>query len=261
MGEDRPLDRTEDFKELHLDDTFEFSCHPGMACFNACCRDLNQFLTPYDILRLKGNQKLTSQRFLERYTLRHIGPRSGLPIVALKMVHEENLRCPFVSPQGCTVYEDRPGSCRTYPLGRMARRKPNGRGSEESYFLIKEAHCLGFDESRQWTVRDWKRDQELSIYNKMNDLVMEILALKNRSGKDRLSQSENDVFCMAFYDLDRFRDFTFEKRLWQGCEDPEDALEAIQEDDVALLRFAIEWIKGAVFGGSGNVKLDRAVSS
>jgi Fe-S-cluster containining protein len=190
-----------------------------------------------------------------------MGPRSGLPVVSLKMVYEENLRCPFVSPEGCTVYEDRPGSCRTYPLGRMAREKPNRHGSEESYFLIKEAHCLGFEESREWTVREWKSDQELGIYNEMNDLVMKVLAQKNRSGRKRLTHSENDLFCMAFYDLGRFRDFTFEKRLWQGCEDPDDVLEAIQEDDVALLRFAMEWIKGALFGGSDDLKPHGAVSS
>jgi len=238
----------ESFKRLQLDDTFQFSCHPGIACFNDCCRDLNQFLTPYDILRLKGAQQLSSQRFLERYTECHIGPRSGLPIVSLRMLQDENHRCPFVGPEGCTVYEDRPGSCRTYPLGRMAAKNPNGGRCEESYFLIKEAHCLGFNESRRWTVAEWKKDQGLSIYNEMNDLIMEVLSLKNRSKRARLTPSEDDLFSMAFYDLDRFRDFTFEKRLWEECRLPEDVLEAIREDDVALLRFAMEWIKAALFG-------------
>ena len=249
MAQDQPTNRGEGCKALQLDDTFQFSCHPGIACFNECCRDLNQFLTPYDICRLKSKLELTSQQFLERYTVCHIGPRTGLPVVSLKMLHEENLRCPFVSPQGCTVYEDRPGSCRTYPLGRIAVRKPEGRGCAESYFLIKEAHCLGFNESRQWTVREWKRNQQLSTHNEMNDLVMEVLSLKNRSRKDRLTHSENDLFYMAFYDLDRFRDFALEKRLGEADPVREDVLEVIREDDVALLRFAMEWIKGALFGG------------
>ncbi|MFO7839471.1 MAG: hypothetical protein R6X08_08235 [Desulfosalsimonadaceae bacterium] len=34
--------------ELALDEDFSFSCYPGISCFNACCRDLNQFLTPYN---------------------------------------------------------------------------------------------------------------------------------------------------------------------------------------------------------------------
>ena len=238
----------ENFKRVDLNDTFQFSCHPGIACFNDCCRDLNQFLTPYDILRLKNAQRLSSQRFLEQYTECHIGPRSGLPVVSLRMLQDENLRCPFVGPEGCTVYDDRPGSCRTYPLGRMAARKPHGGRCEESYFLIREPHCLGFNEPRRWTVAEWKKDQGLSIYNEMNDLIMEVLALKNRSNRVRLAPSEDDLFSMAFYDLDRFRDFTFEKRLWEECPLPEDGLETIRDNDVALLQFSMEWIKAALFG-------------
>jgi hypothetical protein len=55
----------EDSKKLndHLqpiepDEQFRFACSPGVACFNACCRDLNQSLFPYDILRLKKRLKL-----------------------------------------------------------------------------------------------------------------------------------------------------------------------------------------------------------
>jgi Fe-S-cluster containining protein len=238
----------EHLETLHLDDTFQFSCHPGIACFNDCCRDLNQFLTPYDIFRLKSRLGLTSQQFLQRFTERHIGPRTGLPVVSLKMIREEDLRCPFVSLEGCSVYEDRPGSCRTYPLGRIAVRRPDGGGCEESYFLIKEAHCLGFRESRQWTVREWKKDQALSTHNEMNDLVMEVLSLKNQSKRDRLTDSESELFCMAFYDLDRFRDFTFTKRLWESAPVGEAVVEKMREDDIALMRFGMEWIKGALFG-------------
>jgi hypothetical protein len=206
-------------------------------------------LTPYDILRLKEARQLSSQQFLDQYTESHIGPRSGLPIVSLSMLQEEDRRCPFVGPQGCSVYEDRPGSCRTYPLGRVTARDRNASGYQESYFLIKEPHCLGFNESTRWTVTEWKKDQGLSIYNEMNDLIMEVLSLKNRSGRGRLTPSEDDLFAMAFYDLDRFRDFAFEKRLWEACRLSDDVVEAIRVDDIALLRFAMDWIKTALFGG------------
>ena len=237
----------EDFQKLQLDDTFQFSCHPDMACFNGCCRDLNQYLTPYDILRLKNRLKLSSQQFLDQFTECHAGPRSGLPVVSLKMLKEKDLNCPFVSPAGCTVYEDRPGSCRTYPLGRMAVRKPGRQSCREFYILIREAHCLGFTQPRQWTVRQWKQDQQLDTYNEMNDLMLDILSLKRR-GQKKLSTEENELFYTACYDLDRFRDLTLEKRLWKCAAVEKDMAEAIREDDVALLRFAIEWIKGAVFG-------------
>ena len=246
----------EAFRKLQLDDTFQFTCHPGMACFNCCCRDLNQYLTPYDILRLKHRLNLSSQQFLDQFTECHMGPRSGLPVVSLRMLEAEDLNCPFVRPSGCSVYEDRPGSCRTYPLGRMAVRKPQQPGCQEFYVLIQETHCLGLTQPRQWTVKQWKKDQDLDIYNEMNDLMLDILSLK-RGGKKKLTPEENDLFYMACYDLDRFRDLTFEERLWEAAALSEDRVEGIREDDIALLRFAIEWIKrmlfGNILGGEGNL--------
>ena len=110
-----------------------------MACFNECCRNLNQFLYPYDILRLKKKLGLTSGEFLERYTTQHIGPESGLPIVTLKTADAERLTCPFVTEKGCRVYSDRPASCRTYPLVRaIARNRGTGR-VREHFMLIKRS--------------------------------------------------------------------------------------------------------------------------
>jgi Fe-S-cluster containining protein len=231
-----------------LDDTFRFSCHPDIECFNRCCGDLNQCLTPYDILRLKKRLKLSSGEFLKGYTTHHIGPGSGLPVVTLKMQEHENLSCPFVSKAGCTVYPDRPGSCRIYPLARIVQRRPNQHTCDEFHIVIKESHCLGFKELKEWTVREWKQDQAVNIYDEMNDLLMDIISLKNRSGRRKLTHRENESFYLACYDLDRFRDLVFEKRLWEDHPVNEEVIKSLEEDDVALMRFGIEWIKGRLFG-------------
>ena len=52
---------------LTQNETFNFRCHPDIECFNRCCRNLNLYLYPYDILRLKRSLNLDSDRFLERY--------------------------------------------------------------------------------------------------------------------------------------------------------------------------------------------------
>ena len=39
---------------LRAGDTFRFRCHPGVGCFNRCCRNLNLFLYPYDVIRLRN---------------------------------------------------------------------------------------------------------------------------------------------------------------------------------------------------------------
>jgi uncharacterized protein len=235
------------FEQLHPNQTFCFACHPGIACFNACCRDLNQYLTPYDILRLKNNLGLSSQQFLDRYTECHRGPRSGLPVVSLRMP-EENLReCPFVSPRGCTVYEDRPGACRTYPLGRMAAKKPGESTCRESFFLIREPHCLGFREQTEWTLAEWKKNQGLDIYNDMNDLMMEVISLNNRNRRGGLTPEEDDLFRMACYDLDRFHDFVLDKQLLKQSSSKVASAEQVLRDEVALMRFGIAWIKQRLF--------------
>ena len=85
---------------LSLNDTFKFSCSKKVPCFNECCRDLNQFLFPYDILRMKNRLGLPSNLFLERYTSEHTGPETGLPIITFKTDPFKELKCPFVDPSG-----------------------------------------------------------------------------------------------------------------------------------------------------------------
>jgi len=49
-----------DSPRLGPDDTFKFACHPGISCFNKCCGDVNIFLSPYDVLRMKRRLEMTS---------------------------------------------------------------------------------------------------------------------------------------------------------------------------------------------------------
>ena len=47
---------------------FSFQCHSGLACFNKCCRNINLFLYPYDVLRLRKKLGISSDDFLDKYT-------------------------------------------------------------------------------------------------------------------------------------------------------------------------------------------------
>ena len=58
-----------DSPRLGPDDRFEFGCHPGVSCFNRCCGDVNIFLSPYDVLRMKKRLGMTSSDFLEKHAL------------------------------------------------------------------------------------------------------------------------------------------------------------------------------------------------
>jgi hypothetical protein len=124
----------------------------------------------------------------------------------------------------------------------MATRKQGGLKCEESYFLIREPHCLGFREPKQWTVAQWCKGQELSQYNEMNDLMMEILSAKRQSGKKRLSPEETDCFMTACYNLEKFKFLHGEKFI------NDNPLKRHSDDDESLMRFALTWVKKELFG-------------
>lgn len=202
-----PSDSTSpgEMTELGLEDSFRFACDSGVSCFNACCRDLNQFLTPYDTLRLARHMGMDSGDFLKRYTTAHTGPQTGLPVVTLKPGDKIFLTCPFVTEEGCRVYADRPSSCRIYPLIRVLTRSRDTGKARARYMLLKEPHCKGFDRGEPQTVRQWMADQGLSPYNAMNDALMTVIALKNQLLEGPLPNALADLFYFACYDLDRFR--------------------------------------------------------
>jgi hypothetical protein len=241
------MDMNNNLIPIALDEPFRFACSPEVTCFNECCRDLNQSLYPYDILRLKKGLGLSSSEFLKRYTNQHIGPESGLPIVALKTADAERLTCPFVTEKGCRVYLHRPSSCRTYPLVRAISRCRETGKIAERFMLLKEPHCLGFNEPKEQTVRQWLKDQDVEIYNHFNDHLMEIISLKNRLHPGPLDLKSRHLFTVALYDLDNFRTRIFENGLFDNFEMNPRKLETAGTDDTALLEFGIEWVKQSLF--------------
>lgn len=232
---------------LSHDDTFRFSCSEDVDCFNECCRDLNQFLTPYDILRLKNRLGIPSGLFLQKYTTMHTGPESGLPVITFKTNPDFDKKCPFVTDSGCSVYKDRPSSCRMYPLARAISRSRETGEITEHYMLIKEPHCHGFNRGKALTVREWTNNQDIAVYNKMNDMLMEIISLKNRFKPGPLDMKSMHLFHMACYDLDRFRTHIFEKGLLDDFGLKSDILDGIKNDDAELLKLGFRSLKQFLF--------------
>ncbi|MCF8067580.1 MAG: YkgJ family cysteine cluster protein [Desulfobacterales bacterium] len=237
----------EDIVQIMPDEPFIFACHSGVACFNECCRDLNQFITPYDMVRMRKSLGLSCEEFLSKYTSRHIGPESGLPVVTLKPNPADGLTCPFVTPEGCSVYNDRPASCRMYPLARAVTRSRETGQLMEHFALIRESHCKGFSEGKSQTPLEWVENQGLKKYNEMNDLLLEIISLKNQKKSGPVDFKEELMVHMAFYDLDSFRTHIFEKGLLGEFNLDERIMEKIKTDDVELLKLGFEWIKRVLF--------------
>lgn len=222
--------------------SFTFSCGPHVDCFNECCRDLNQFLTPYDVMRLKNHLGISSTVFLETWTLRHDGPVTGLPVVTLRPQEEKGRKCPFVTSEGCRVYADRPASCRMYPVARMAGRDQETGKIREAFMLIREPHCLGCKNGQERTVFQWMAEQGLGPYNTANDKVIELIGIKQRYCQGRMPRELSERVYTALYDLDRFKERILENRIFI---EP-DRLPGL-EDEEALLDTAIalagDWLK------------------
>jgi Fe-S-cluster containining protein len=227
---------------------FNFRCHRDISCFTKCCADLNLVLTPYDILRMKIRLGISSDAFLDRYTVTRLDQNPRFPMRALEMNRDEKRTCPFVTADGCVIYEDRPGACRIYPLGRAALRVEKEKETREKFFIVDEDHCMGFEEGKAWTPEEWMSSEGMDEYNNMNDQWLEIITSPKSLGQKKEIPRKIQMFSMASYNLDKFRRFIFESRFFDVFEVPSSQRVHLAADDVALLLFAMDWLKFSLFG-------------
>jgi len=227
---------------------FKFRCHKGVKCFTACCSNINIVLPPYDLLRLRKRLGMTSEEFINTYCDIEILAKTLLPVITLKMKDDEKKSCPFLTPEGCTVYEDRPNICRYYPVGMATLRKREAEGGkDEFYFMTKEEHCKGFEEDKEWTINEWRKDQGADLHDEMNRGWMEILIKKKSFGEREFPEIKNKMFFMVSTNIDYFREFVFGSTFLETYDLPAELVEKIKTDDAELLKLAYEWLKSAMF--------------
>lgn len=226
-------------------ETFCFSCHPAVTCFTDCCRQLELALTPYDVLRLKKGCGLRSEDFHDRYVIMEQEEHETFPRFYLTMIDDGRASCAFVSDAGCTVYLDRPGACRAYPLGRAAIRQADD--TMDAFFvLLRESHCHGFQEQQEQDAGSYSTEQGLPTYNRFNDAVAALLQHEQiRQGK-RLSTKQREQFTLALYDLDRFRTLLLAGEL-PGTIAIDETTRKRLADDEELLLYAIDWLQDILF--------------
>ncbi len=238
-------------EKLTLKSKIKFRCHPGVSCFTACCGNIKIILTPYDILILRKRLGIAAPEFLEQYTAPTYLERTDMPGVMIKLTEEG--RCPFVTPQGCTVYSDRPTACRYYPVGMADFHEAGEEQTEEQFFfLVKEPHCKGFEEDKTWTIADWRADQGVDVRDDMNKEWLRLVMRRKSFGQQAtLSEAAQRMFFMASTDLDTFRRFILESSFLQTYEMDEETLGKIREDDVALMHFSFKYLANTLFGAKG----------
>ncbi len=234
-------------RQLGKDEAFRFGCHPGVACFNRCCADVNIMLTPLDVLRLARRLGMGTGEFLERHTLTPITKDLHLPVVMLRMGDDAARRCPLVGDKGCTVYEDRPWACRMYPLGMALPPARAGIEPEPVYFLFEDDFCRGREEPSEGPGARWRADQKVGEREELEAGFRGIVSHPWFIGGRQLDPKRIELFHTACYDLDAFRRFVFESSFLQRFDVEEPVVREIEASDEALLRFAFRWLRFALF--------------
>lgn len=237
-----------EYPKMGKESSFKFNCHKNISCFNKCCSDVNIFLTPFDIIRLKNRLNISSQEFLDAFTILPIDEKQNHPVVMLKMNEDEERKCPFVGENGCSVYEDRPWSCRMFPLGVASPKEMQENTQSEFYFILKESVCKGYEEDREWTVDEWIKDQQVDEYAQMGDLFKEVSLHDFFNEKKQLTPAKMEMFYTVCYNIDKFREFVFGSSFLKRFRVSSDEIEKIKTDDKELLKFGFSWLKFCLYG-------------
>ncbi len=226
----------------------QFRCHRGVKCWNVCCSNIDITLTPYDILRLKNRLGLSSGEFLQKYTVPYEMDKDGMPGVKLRPV-AGGTACPFMVPEGCSVYEDRPTACRYYPIALLSLRRQDEYTDRQAYALVKEDTCLGHLEDRTQTIDEYRSEQGVIEYDDKGRAWRQLVLKRKSAGPSigRPTPLSNQLFFMASYDLDRFRAFVMSTSFNDTYEVPVETMAEIIADDEKLLEFAMNFLKHVLF--------------
>ena len=221
---------------LTRESSIRFQCRPSLPCFTKCCRDVTIFLGPYDVVRLRRRLGITSGEFLRQYTITLLPEASGFPLLILRMDEKRDKKCPFVGPAGCMVYEDRPWSCRMFPLDK-------GEREGQFVFVASKDLCRGEEGAEEISVAEYLLSQGLPEYEEVEERLR---ALGPEPGmlREPIRNPRLHHMCrMAMYDVDTFRRLVLESRFLEIFYVERAVVEKIPTDDVAVLELGQRWLR------------------
>ena len=227
---------------IQATDPLRFACHPGVACFNECCRELDLALSPYDVLRLRKALGMRSGSFLEKYIIISREEGQTFPLCYLTMIDDGRASCVFVTEKGCQVYGDRPGSCRVYPIGRGVFIGKNGT-IEESLALVHEQHCQGFTEERCQLCAEYLDSQGMGQYKIYDDALLPLHQHPQVQAKKFIpAEKQLNQYILALYDLDRFRQLLNAGTISLPFPLSAKEMQGLTGDDAELMLLGIKWL-------------------
>ena len=254
MSEDK-LDIPEQFVSPNVptllteESVIQFRCYKGISCFNACCKRADVTLAPYDVLRLQKRLGMSSEAFLKKHTVPFQLDADGVP--GIKLRTDEEGVCLFLDGEnGCGVYEDRPTVCRYYPVALLNIREKDTYEPQQQYSLVHESHCMGHEEPREITLRDYRKEQGADEYDEYNRNWYELI-LKKKSGGPGVGKPNEmslQLFFMASFNFDMLRRFVLSDNFRASYDLPEETYAEVAENDVALMKLGNRLMRQALFG-------------
>ena len=226
-----------------------FNCHPGVSCFNECCRQADITLAPYDIIRMKNRLGLTSTEFLKKHTVPFEMDGHGMPGIKMRTTDIDPV-CLFMDEKtGCTIYEDRPTSCRYYPVALLSSRRSDEYHDEQHYALVKESHCKGHEEKREISVEDYRKEQGVEEYDLLNREYYQIILKKKSAGPaiGKPSTTSFQFFFMVAFDTDRFKEFLNSKSFRSVYDITDEEFNLINDDEIERLKFGYRLLRQVLF--------------
>ncbi|MDE5833011.1 MAG: YkgJ family cysteine cluster protein [Desulfovibrio sp.] len=243
-----------EFVDLSAGEVFKFHCGPDNPCFNRCCRDLLLPLAPYDVLRLRRSLGISGKELLTAFAKSQLIPETGLQLPVVRMLESPDRECPFLSPAGCSVYEDRPSACRLYPLGRAASVGPEG--AKERFLIAAGEFCQGWNNGEEYDAQNWMDSQEMGKYNYFNDRYMSLLSMI-AAGEEPLPANQAAFCFLCLYQPEEFRALIEKMNVFSRVSIDEKKRALIMDEtvagDEACLDFAFDWLDLTIFGLSANL--------
>jgi len=236
----------EGHKRLECTDKFTFACSKELPCFGSCCRKRDLLLTPYDVLRLKSALKLHSDDFLSQHTVYTLDPTTGFPSVSIKL-EEADGKCPFLTPEGCSVYQDRPTVCRLFPLARVSGFKQESKEYEEFFYMLPTGSCLGIRRIKTQTIKEWIESQGVTPFKEANDKMLYLLFHPERSNDRALNEKQLQKIIVACYNLDVFREFIFNSNFFETFSVDAAIRSRIADNDPELLDLGMAYLRTTLF--------------
>jgi len=230
---------------------FNFKCYSKLKCFTKCCINTDLELYPYDIIRIKKNLNISSENFLEEFTIPEFKDDFYFPVIKMKMEDSFEKKCQFLTKNGCKIYKDRPFACRVYPLECKTNRDIE---KEISYCIVKHNYCLGHYEKDIWTIKKWINNQEIDIFNQYNKYWIDIDTIfrNNAWEKNKIHPEFYKLIFSACYNIDNFKTSIY-KFLLPNFNIQKKALELAESSDLEMLKFGFQFVK-FIFTGIGPLK-------